>query len=292
MKEKVCIVTGANSGIGLETARALAQQQAEVVMLCRNRQKGEAAQADIQTSTDNPNVHLFLADLEQQTSIHEFASAFKNQFNRLDVLVNNAGVFIPKREVTADSIEKTFATNHLAYFLLTHLLLEPLLQTPASRVVNVSSDAHRGGGALELQNLQLDQDYTGYKAYARSKLANIHFTSEMARRLAIAHPDSAPTINCLHPGVVSTNITTGKSGFFAFFFKILSPFFLSAVRGAETSIFLATSPEVSQITGQYFEKCKVSSTSKEAQDTVTAKRLYDISAKLTGLKGITDTPQS
>ncbi len=292
MKEKVCIVTGANSGIGLETARALALQQAEVVMVCRNQQKGETAQIDIQQTTQNPRVHLFIADLELQSSIQAFARTFTEQFGRLDVLVNNAGVFIPKREVTAEGIEKTFAINHLGYFLLTHLLLDRLLQTPASRVVNVSSDAHRGGGALELQNLQLESGYTGYKAYARSKLANIYFTTEMARRLAEVYPDSAPTVNCLHPGVVSTNITTGKKSFFAFFFKILSPFFLSATRGAETSIYLATSPEAAHITGKYFEKRNVSSTSPEARDAVTAKRLYEISAKLTGIQGITDRLQS
>ncbi len=292
MKDSVCIVTGANSGIGLETARALARQGAEVVMVCRNHQKGEAAKADIQETTQNPDVHLFIADLELQSSIRAFARAFKEQFDRLDVLVNNAGVFIPRREITPDGIEKTFAINHLGYFLLTHLLLEPLLQTPASRVVNVSSDAHRGGGAIDFQNLQLERDYTGYKAYARSKLANIHFTTELARRLEAAYPETTPTVNCLHPGVVSTNITTGKSGFFAFFFKIFSPFFLNAARGAETSIFLATSPDVADTTGKYFQKCKVHTPSLEARDETSAKRLYDVSAKLTGITGITDTPQS
>lgn len=288
LQSKVCIVTGANSGIGLETARALAQRQATVVMLCRNRKKGEAAQRELQQSTGNTRIHLFIADLSSQQAIRSFAASFRQQFDQLDVLVNNAGVFMPKREETEDGIEKTFAVNHLAYFLLTHLLLDFLLETAGARVVNVSSDAHRGGGALDLDDLELKQGYTGYKAYARSKLANIHFTTELARRLNAAHPDKQPTANCLHPGVVATNITTGKTGLFAFGFNLFKAFFMDATKGAQTSIYLATDPAVSDVTGKYFEKGKPVAPSREAQDQAAAKRLYDISAKLTGLEGITD----
>ena len=292
MNNKVCIVTGANSGIGLETARALAQQQARVVMVCRNQQKGEAAQLDIQQSTGNREVHLYLADLSSQASIRSFAGTFKQQFKTLDVLVNNAGVFLPGREETKDGIEKTFAVNHLAYYLLTHLLLDLLTATENARVVNVSSDAHRGGGALDFDDLELERGYTGYKAYARSKLANILFTTEMARRLDIAHPRKRPTVNCLHPGVVATNITTGKTGIFAMGFNLFKAFFLNPARGAQTSVYLATDDAVSQTTGRYFEKCKPAAPSREEQDREAAKRLYDISAKLTGLEGITDRTPS
>ena len=161
MKDKVCIVTGANAGIGLETARELASRGATVILACRNQQKGEVALADIRQTTGNEDLHLFLVQLDQQESIRAFAAAFTLQFSRLDVLVNNAGVLKSKREVTVDGYEATFATNHLAYFLLTHLLLDVLQQTPGARVVNVSSDAHRSA-RLNFNDLQLERGYAGY----------------------------------------------------------------------------------------------------------------------------------
>ena len=284
MKNKICIVTGANSGIGKETARALAQRQAEVVMVCRNPQKGEAALTDIQQSSGNKNVHLFIADLSSQASITGFAEAFKQQFEKLDVLVNNAGVFLPRREVTADGTEATFAINHLAYFQLTHLLLDLLIQTPASRIVNVSSNAHKGGGALDFDDLELEKGYGGYKAYARSKLANILFTTELDRRLDALDLETRPTVNCLHPGVVATSLTAGTRSFFGFIFNLFSPFYLRPSKGAETSIYLASAPEVAAVSGQYFDERKAVEPRESAKDASAAQRLWEVSAAMTGLE--------
>ncbi|MFK7845456.1 MAG: SDR family oxidoreductase [Rhodothermales bacterium] len=287
MKGKVCIVTGANSGIGLETARGLAQAGATVVLACRNEQKGQEARADITSTTGNPNIHLMLVNLDEMASIRAFASAFKKDFNRLDVLVNNAGVIIPRRKTTVDGFEATFAVNHLAYFLLTHLLLDVLKATPKARIVNVSSDAHRAA-KIDFADLQAENGYAGYKIYARSKLANILFTSELARQLT----GQSPTVNSLHPGVVATNFAKGESSFFTFFFRLFSPFFLSSTKGAQTSLYLATSPEVEGVTGKYFDRSAEKKPSAAASDQETAKRLYEISAKLTGVAITTDTETS
>lgn len=287
MTGKICIVTGANSGIGLETARSLAARGATVVLACRNQQKGEAALATLREATNNSALHLMLVDLADMASIRKMAAAFKQQFQQLDLLVNNAGALMPSRETSVDGYELTFATNHLAYFLLTHLLLDLLIATPASRVVNVSSDAHRGG-AIHFDDLQLEKSYGGYKAYAQSKLANILFSNELARRLGT----TTPTVNSLHPGVVATNFGTGKTGFFSFFFRMFSPFFLSPKAGAQTSIYLATSPEVAGVTGKYFDRRKPRTPSAAARDKAAAKRLYDITAQLTGVIPINDTQPS
>ncbi|MEM8487131.1 MAG: SDR family oxidoreductase [Bacteroidota bacterium] len=287
MTGKICIVTGANSGIGLETARSLATRGATVVLACRNKQKGEAALASLRSATNNNALHLMLVDLADMDSIRKMAAAFKQRFQQLDLLVNNAGAFMPARQTSVDGYELTFATNHLAYFLLTHLLLDLLIATPESRVVNVSSDAHRGG-AVHFDDLQLKKGYGGYKAYAQSKLANILFSNELARRLDTANP----TVNSLHPGVVATNFGSGKSGFFSFFFRIFSPFFLSPKAGAQTSIYLATSPEVMGVTGKYFDRSKPRTPSAAARDADAAKRLYEITAQLTGVIPIDDIQTS
>lgn len=285
MKEKVCIVTGANSGIGLETARGLAQRGATVILACRNKQKGEVALADIKQSTGNGNIHLFLVNLDQQSSIRTFAKAFLHQFSRLDVLVNNAGIFASKRKVTPDGLESTFAVNHIAYFLLTHLLLDCLKQTPNSRVVNVSSNAHHSG-QLNFSDLQSAKSFTGYKVYAASKLANILFTTELTRRLKDEQGKTInPTVNSLHPGVVATNIVKDKKDFslWAFFFNLFSPFFLTSTKGAQTSLYLATSSEVAGVSGKYFDKSKEAKVSKHAANEEDARRLFDLSLEYTGL---------
>ncbi len=287
MTGKVCIVTGANSGIGLETARGLAQLGATVVLACRSEEKGKAALADITATTGNLNTHLMLVQLDQMASIRAFAAAFKKDFNRLDVLVNNAGVLIPSRKTTVDGFEATFAINHLAYFLLTHLVLDVLMATPKARIVNVSSDAHRAA-QIDFSDLQAENGYAGYKIYARSKLANILFTSELSRRLT----GQAPTANSLHPGVVATNFASGQTSFFTFFFRLFRPFFLSSSKGAQTSLYLATSPEVEGVTGKYFDRSAEKNPSSAASNQETAKRLYEMSAKLTGVSIPTDTETS
>lgn len=287
MTDKVCIVTGANSGIGLETARGLAQLGATVVLACRSEQKGQTALADITETTGNPNVHLMLVHLDQTDSIKAFAAAFKKDFDRLDVLVNNAGVLIAKRTTTVDGFEATFAINHLAYFLLTHLLLDVLQATPNARIVNVSSDAHRSA-KIDFNDLQAENGYAGYKIYARSKLANILFSSELSRRL----PGQTPTVNSLHPGVVATNFSSGETSIFTFFLKLFRPFFLSSTKGARTSLYVATSPELAGVTGKFFDRSAEKKPSAAATNLETAKRLYEISAELTGVSIPADTETS
>jgi NAD(P)-dependent dehydrogenase (short-subunit alcohol dehydrogenase family) len=276
MKDKVCIVTGANTGIGKVTARSLAEAGATVVMVCRDKQKGEAARDEIKQKTGNQKVELMLADLSSQAQIRKLAEDFKARYNRLDVLVNNAGVYLPKRTLTEDGLETTFAVNHLAYFLLTNLLLDLLKQSAPSRIINVSSAAHHYG-KVEFDNFQGEREYKGFPAYSNSKLENILFTRELARRLA----GTGVTANALHPGAVSTNIFRRLPKPIEWLIKA---FTLSPEKGAETSIYLATSPEVEGITGKYFEKKREARISAIAQDDDLARRLWDESARLTGLE--------
>src|SRR5215204_5343861 len=203
MDEKVCLITGATSGIGKATAMGLANMGASVVMVGRDRGRDEAALAEIKEGSANASVDLMLTDLSSQEDIRRLADEFKDAYPRLDVLVNNAGVIRSKRVTSADGIEMTFAVNHLAYFLLTNLLLDLLKASAPARVVNVASDAHRWAPRrIDLEDLQGRRRYGGFRAYARSKLANLLFTYELARW----HADSGVTANALHPGFVATNI--------------------------------------------------------------------------------------
>ena len=285
MERKVCIVTGANAGIGLETARGLATQGAVVVMVCRNEERGNVAVEDIKASTGNSQIHLLLADLSSQSQIRELARTFQSQFERLDILVNNAGVFLPKYQATEDGIEATFAINHLAYFLLTHLLLDTLHATSSSRIVNVSSNAHRSG-RIHFSSIDSEQNtgsskfYNGYVAYAQSKLANVLFTYELAKRLG----DSHVTCNALHPGVVATNIANHGMSFFSVFFRLFKPFFLSPTSGAETSLYVATSSDIEGVTGKYYDNQTESRSSQISYDEELSQNLWTLSCALTGLE--------
>lgn len=279
MAGKVCMVTGANSGIGKVTALELARIGATVVMVCRNQQKGEAAQTEIRQTTGNPNVDLLLADMASQQSIRDLAAAFQSKYDRLHVLVNNAGGMWMQRTVTVDGLETTFAVNHLGYFLLTNLLLDVLKASAPARVVNVSSDAHKIG-PLPFDDLQGQTRYHGFRAYGYSKLGNILFTVELARQLE----GTGVTVNCLHPGMVDTNFGKGNG------LKLPWPFgwmmrklTISPERGAQTSLYLATSPAVEGVTGKYFAKQKPARPSRAARDTEAARRLWQVSAELTGL---------
>jgi NAD(P)-dependent dehydrogenase (short-subunit alcohol dehydrogenase family) len=275
MNGKICLVTGANAGIGKVAARRLAEMGATVVMVCRNREKGEAARKEIQAKSGNANVELMIADLSSQAEIRRLADEFKAKHNRLDVLLNNAGVYLPKRSLTVDGLETTFAVNHLAYFLLTHLLLPVLKASAPARIVNVSSEAHKYG-KVEFDNLQGEREYKGIPAYSNSKLENVLFTRELARRLA----DTGVTANSLHPGAVATGIFRNTPKPIEWLIKLLT---LSPEKGAETSVYLATSREVEGITGKYFEKKLETYPSRPAQDDELARRLWEVSEQLTGL---------
>src|SRR5918998_3575894 len=278
MGEKICLITGATSGIGKATAMGLANMGASVVMVGRDQGKGEAVMAEIKEKSANASVDLMLADLSSQEEIRRLAHEFKEAHPRLDVLINDAGLFRSERITTADGMEMTFAVNYLAYFLLTNLLLDVLKASSPSRIVNVSSGDH-SNGTIDFDDLQGEKGYKGAKAYSQSKLANVLFTYELARKLE----GSGVTANCLHPGVVGTNLGSGVSGVFGFMVRALRPLMKSPEKGAETSIYLASSPEVEGLSGRYFVKKAEARSSDATYDERLAERLWDVSAELTNL---------
>jgi len=275
MTGKVCIVTGASAGIGKQTALGLARLGAVVVMLCRDRVRGEAAQREIKQKSGNDTIELMICDLGSQNSIRQFASEFKQRHDRLDVLINNAGVLLRERSLTEDGIETTFAINHLGYFLLTKLLLDLLKQSAPSRIVNVASAAHKYG-KLNIAAWVTGADYSAFGAYANSKLANVLFTYELARRLE----GTKVTANCLHPGAVGTNLFRGLPKLLQAAIALVT---IGPERGARTSIYLASSPEVEGVNGKYFARRKQESSSQASYDEKAARRLWEVSEELTML---------
>ena len=278
MEGRVCLVTGATGGIGLEAAKALAAQGATLVLVGRDAGRGEAALQAVRAHAPGAQVELLLADLSKQRDVRALAQAFLARHARLHVLLNNAGALFDQRQVTEDGLEATFATNHLAYFLLTSLLRPTLEASGSARVVNVASDAHRRG-RIDLQDLQGERRFSGWGAYCNSKLANVLFTTELARRLR----GTDVSANCLHPGVVRTGFAQGTQGLFGLFFKHAAPLLLTPARGAQTSIYLASSPEVEGVSGEYFKRCRRVRPSKSAQDATLAAQLWTKSAQLTGV---------
>jgi NAD(P)-dependent dehydrogenase (short-subunit alcohol dehydrogenase family) len=276
LNEKVCLITGATSGIGKATAMGLASMGASVVMVGRDRGRGEAAMAEIEVGSGNASVDLMLADLSSQDEIRRLADEFEKAYPRLDVLVNNAGLFRSERITTADGLETTFAVNHLACFLLTNRLLDVLEASAPSRIVNVSSGEQRNA-TIDFDDLQGEKGYRGAKAYSQSKLAAVLFTYELARRLE----GTGVSANCLHPGVVGTNFGSGVSGAFGVMVRALRPLMISPEKGAETSVYLASSPEVEGVSGRYFVKKAEARSSDASYDEGIARRLWEVSAELT-----------
>ena len=276
MAGKVVLITGANSGIGKETALALARLNANLVIVCRDKRRGQAALEDIKTKSGNASVELMTCDLSSQTQIRKLAQEFKQKHDRLDVLVNNAGVILTRRSVTEDGLESTFAINHLAYFLLTNLLLDLIKQSAPARIVNVSSTVHKSA-TIDFDDLQGERSYGAMRAYGQSKLANVLFTYELARRLE----GTRVTVNCLHPGVIATNIFRDISGVVGAAARL---FLKSPRRGAETSVYLAASPEVEGVTGKYFDDRRAARSSPESYDEAKAERLWQVSERLTNLQ--------
>src|SRR5262245_59096233 len=273
---KTCLITGANSGIGKVTATALAANGATVIMVCRDRARGEAARAEIRRATNSDKIELLIADLSEQRQIRQLAAEVKGRYSALHVLVNNAGVWRDKREITADGIEATWALNHLAYFLLTEELIDLLKASAPARIVNVSSDYHFRGH-LAFNDIQLSEGYGGGRAYGQSKLANVVFTYELARRLK----GTGVTANCLHLGAVNTNFFNNVKGLFGILTSIGRPFLRTPEKGAETVIWLATSPKVEGVTGKYFFNCKEKRSSRESYDPNVANKLWELSEQMT-----------
>jgi NAD(P)-dependent dehydrogenase (short-subunit alcohol dehydrogenase family) len=286
MHDTVCVVTGANSGIGKATATELARLGARVVMVCRDKARGRDAQAEIRAAADlahpsrEDTVDLLIADLSVQEEVYHLGETIRADYNRLDVLVNNAGVFRETREETVDGVEITFAVNHLAPFLLTHLVLPRLKDTAGrtgqARVITVSSEAHRGA-SIDFDDLNAERGYNALQAYGQSKLANILFTHELARRLR----GEGVLVNAVHPGVVNTNIWRG-SGWISRIARLFSWLYKRPEEGARSVVYLAASPEVEE-TGQYFKETEVVNPSPEAYDEKAAARLWRVSRKMTGL---------
>lgn len=272
---KVCLVTGATAGIGLVAAEALAIQDATVVIVGRNPQKCEQTVNAIKAKSGNSNVSYLVGDLSLLRQVEQVADQFKARFDRLDVLLNNAGAVVMDRQVTAEGYEMTFALNHLSYFYLTHLLQELLLRSAPARIINVSSDAHRGG-KLNFDDLMGEKSYSGFGAYSNSKLANVLFTYELARRLE----DTGVTANALHPGLVATNFGKNNGGIMKLLMPLVQFFALTPVKGAETSIYLATAPEVAEVTGKYFAKKQAVQSAPASYDVATQKRLWQVSEEL------------
>jgi NAD(P)-dependent dehydrogenase (short-subunit alcohol dehydrogenase family) len=283
MRGKTCVITGANSGIGKETALGLAQMGARVVLVCRNAEKGQAALEDIRRDSGSSQLDLLIADMSSQVSVRALAGQIQQRCPRLDVLINNAGAAVPKRTLSADGIEKTLAANHLGAALLTLLLLDLLKASAPSRIVNVSSEAQRRA-RVDMSDLQFERrKYRPLAAYGQSKLLMNAFTFELARRLE----GTGVTANCLHPGVVATNIwPTDPPLVFKMILAMMKPFMLDSKKGAQTSLYLASSPEVAEVSGKYFIKCKPAESGLLSRDPAVAAKIWQYTQRMIGMNPV------
>ncbi len=280
MAGKTVLVTGATAGIGEVAAIELVREGASVILVGRNSEKLDATVKKIKKDTGRDAADALLADLSSQAEVRRLAEQVRLRHPRIDVLVNNAGALFAQRAETVDGIERTFALNHLAYFLLTNLLLDNLKAAGHARVVNVASEAHRiAAGGMNFDDPQFKKGYAGMRAYGQSKLANILFSNELARRLE----GTGVASNALHPGIVSTNFTAGNGATGWLFRRLYSVIGISSESGAKTTIHLAAAPEVEGITGRYFAKCKPAKPTKPAQDPAAARRLWEVSEQMTGV---------
>src|SRR3954463_1607670 len=277
MTGRVCVITGASRGIGKASAEALASLGASLVLVCRQRADGDKVASEIATRR-SVAADVVAADLSSQTEIRRAAAQIRQRHPAVHVLINNAGVFTHRRELTVDGLEQQFAVNHLAYFLFTNLLLDRLLAAAPSRIINVASGAH-SGSQLDFSDLQGERRYDGNRAYSQSKLANILFTYELARRLR----GTGVTANCLHPGVIATKLLANYMGVPAAGGALARTFGASPEEGADTILFLASSPEVEGVSGKYFEHRLPRRSSPQSYDEAAARRLWQVSEQQTGL---------
>lgn len=283
MQGRVCLVTGASNGIGKAAALELAGMGASLVLLCRDRARGEAAMAGISGRSGNRDIALLVADLSSQRQVRAAATAFLESGRPLHVLLNNAGAIHAERTLTEDGIETTFAVNHLGPFLLTRLLLDRLRESGRARIVNVASELHRrgyGGGRIAFDDLNGERRYGGWRAYGQSKLANILFTRELARRL----DGTGITANAVHPGVVATGFgRNNRTGWMPYLQALYRPFSRSAGKGADTPVWLATAPLLEDVTGRYYVDRKERRPAPQALHDADAARLWQVSEEMTGL---------
>jgi NAD(P)-dependent dehydrogenase (short-subunit alcohol dehydrogenase family) len=276
---KVVVITGATSGIGLATAKKLAQHGARLVLISRNSDKGEKVVHDLREVTGNNSIEFMQSDLSSQDSIRKVAKSFRKKYDRLDILINNAGAAFSEYELSDDGLEMTFALNHLGYFLLTNLLLDLLVKSAPSRIINISSGIH-SRAKVDFDNLNFEQGFTTMKAYGSSKLENLYFTYELAKRLK----GTGVTVNAVHPGIVNSNFgKDGRSISFAIFNHMQKYIGKTPDQGAKTAIYLALSDEVEGVSGEYFANEKLSRSSKLSHDPAIAKQLWEISERLVKL---------
>jgi len=276
VSDPVCIVTGANTGIGKATALALAKHGSKVVMVCRSRERGEAARQEIAGASGRSDIDLLIADLSLQTEISRLSEEIKAQYTRLDVLINNAAVMTKRKTMTPEGVEMMFAVNHLAYFTLTLLLLDLMQASKPARIINVSSNAHRFAKRLDFEDLQGEKRFSTLRAYALSKLENIYFTYALARRIE----GSGFTVNAMHPGVIRSELNRNMPALGVWIFnKFTKP----PEEGAKTPLFLATSPEVQGVSGKYFDECAEKATTPISYDVGESEKLWEYSVRITGV---------
>ena len=278
LEGKICMVTGATSGIGLVTALELARTGASVVIVSRNAERCAKSAETIRQETGASSVDFIAANLSSQAQIRQLVDTFRQRYPSLHVLVNNAGAFFLRRQQSVDGIEMTFALNHLSYFLLTNLLLDTLLASAPARIVNVSSGAHKGA-RINFDDLSAKRRYSGWRAYAQSKLANVFFTYELARHLE----GTGVTANTLHPGFVATNMGRNNTAFARLIMPLVQRGALTPEQGARTSVYLASSPEVEGVSGKYFFEGKAIASDPATYDQETARRLWEVSASMVSL---------
>jgi len=281
VKGKISLITGSTSGIGKATATSLAAKGAFVIVVGRNENKGEVVVEEIKSKMHNDNIFFEECDLADQSSINDFAYRINKNYPKIDVLINNAGCFTEKIQYTNDGIEAQFGVNHIAHFLLTHLLMPSLNRSDAARIVNVSSDAHYRG-TINFADLYFQEKYSAIKAYAQSKLANVLFTYELDRKLKASNKYNI-TVNALHPGEIKTRfVEKNNNKLFGSFWKLAKPFMQSIEKGAQTSVFLASAKQMEGISGQYWSKMKLKKSVKESYDKQVADRLWNVSRVLCG----------
>lgn len=287
MVNKVSLITGGANGMGRVVAKTLAEKGASTIIVDRDAENGGKIAAEINQNGHASEAHFYQCDIAVLKDVNQLVQSLQSAFPKIDVLVNNAGVFVEKREETAEGFERTFATNYLGHFLLTNLLLPQLRKSEAGRIISISSDAHKGCRRLDFDDLNNRKKWNkpsataGNRAYQSSKLCIVYFTYELARRLE----GSAVTANAVHPGAfVDTNIYVNMTGFFRLIMKLLKPLYIPVEKGAETAIYLASSPEVERVSGKYFSQCAPKESSKVSYDSEAARRLWSVSEGMTRLK--------